>query len=55
MTRAVVDALEAALAREARPLRERLADIARDAQRLAEPGRRRALEREEIDDLWGNR
>jgi antitoxin VapB len=54
MTQAVVDALQDALAREARPLRERLADIARDAQRLAEPERRRAVQRQEIDDLWGN-
>ncbi len=54
MTQAVVTALEHALAQEARPLRERIADIARDAARLANPKRARAVEKGEIDDLWGN-
>ena len=39
MTQAVVDALQGALAREARPLAERLAEIAREAKRLGDPKR----------------
>jgi len=54
MTEAVVTALEQALAQDARPLRERIADIARDAARLANPKRARAVTKREIDDLWGN-
>ncbi len=54
MTRAVVDALESALAREARPLGERLAEIAGEARRLGDPTRGRPVTRQEIDDLWGN-
>jgi len=54
MTQAVVTALEGALAQEARPLRERIADIARDAARLGSPRRGRAVTKREIDDLWGN-
>ena len=38
MTQAVVEALEGALAREGRPLSERLQEIAREAARLADPG-----------------
>lgn len=53
MTRAVIDALESALAREGRPLRERIADLAREAQHSAGPGGR-AVIRQEIDELWGN-
>jgi hypothetical protein len=53
VTEAVVMALEHALAQEARPLRERIADIASDAARLADPVRRRAVKDHEIDDLWG--
>lgn len=54
MTRAVVEALESALKREERPLAERLADIAREANRLGDPKRRRPVTKQEIDELWGN-
>ncbi len=54
MTRAVVEALEDALAREERPLAERLADIAREAERLGDRKRGRAVTKQEIDELWGN-
>lgn len=54
MTEAVIDALEGALAREARPLRERVAEIAGEAARLGSRARGRALTRQEIDELWGN-
>jgi hypothetical protein len=54
MTRAVIDALEGALARDARPLRERLQEIARDAARLSDPRRGRPVDEQEVDDLWGN-
>ena len=37
-----------------RPLHERLTEIARDAQRLANPARARAVDKDEIDGLWGN-
>ena len=53
-TQAVVMALESALAREARPLHERIADIARDAARLGQLRRGRAVKKREIDELWGN-
>jgi antitoxin VapB len=53
MTKAVVTALEGALAREARPLPDRIADIAREASRLR--GKRgRNLSKREVDDLWGD-
>jgi antitoxin VapB len=54
MTRAVVEALEGALARDERPLADRLADIARDAKRRGDPKRRRPVTKREIDELWGN-
>jgi antitoxin VapB len=54
MTRAVVQALESALAREERPLRERIADIAREAERLGNRSRGRVVTKQEIDELWGN-
>lgn len=54
MTQAVVTALETALAQEARPLPDRIADIARDALRLSRGKRGRAVKKREIDDLWGN-
>ena len=54
MTRAVVEALEGALAREERPLRERLAEIADDIKRLGDPKRGRAVTKQEIDELWGH-
>lgn len=43
----------AALAREARPLHERIADIGRDALRLSRK-RGRAANKRDIDKLWGN-
>jgi antitoxin VapB len=54
MTKAVIEALESALLREDRPLSERVGDIAREAQRLSDPQRRRHVRKKEIDDLWGN-
>jgi antitoxin VapB len=54
MTEAVIEALEGALARERRPLAERLQDIAREAERLSDPARKRKVGKQEIDDLWGN-
>jgi antitoxin VapB len=54
MTQAVVEALEGALAREGRPLVERLQQIADEAARLSDPARKRKLGEQEIDDLWGN-
>jgi antitoxin VapB len=54
MTQAVVTALEGALARETRPLQDRIADIARDASRLRGGSRRRTLKKREVDELWGN-
>jgi antitoxin VapB len=54
MTRAVMEALEAALAREARPLAERLAEIAREARHLGDPKLGRPVTRQEVDELWGN-
>jgi len=55
MTQAVVGALESALAREVRPLQERIADIAREAGRLGNRRSRRAVKKRDIDALWGNR
>lgn len=54
MTEAVIAALEGALLREDRPLRERLAEIAADARRLADPRRQRPLTKRDSDALWGN-
>jgi antitoxin VapB len=54
MTDAVIEALEGALAREARPLAERLAEIAREARRLGDRKRGRPVSKQEIDELWGN-
>jgi antitoxin VapB len=54
MTQAVVDALENALAREARPLRARIEDIAREAAHLSDPTRPRAVTKQDVDELWGN-
>jgi antitoxin VapB len=53
MTQAVVEALEGALAREQRPLAERVADIARDAARAGNRGRGRVVTKRDIDKLWG--
>lgn len=55
MTQAVVSALEGALAREIRPLHERIAGIAREAGRLGNSARRRAVKKRDIDAFWGNR
>jgi antitoxin VapB len=54
MTQAIVDALEAELAREraARPLAARLLAMAADLQASAGPNRR-PLTKDEIDALWG--
>jgi antitoxin VapB len=54
MTEAVIAALEAALARGERPLPERLAEIAADARRLADPRRQRAAGKRDVDALWGH-
>jgi antitoxin VapB len=54
MTQAVVDALETALARDARPLAERLRAIAEEAARLGDPKRRRKVKKQDIDALWDN-
>ena len=54
MTRAVIEALEGALAREERPLRDRIADIAREAERLGNRARGHNPTKQEIDELWGN-
>lgn len=54
MTRAVVEALEGALAREERPLSERLAEIADELEHLGDRKRGRAVTKQEIDELWGN-
>ena len=54
MSAAVMMALESAMARESRPLYERIADIARDASRLSRGRRSRVVREREIDDLWGN-
>jgi hypothetical protein len=54
MTEAVIRALEAALARGERPLAERLAEIAADAKRLADPRRARPASRRDTDALWGH-
>jgi antitoxin VapB len=54
MTQAVVDALQGALAREGRPLRERIAEIADELDRLGNRARGHAPTKQEIDELWGN-
>jgi len=54
MTDAVIEALETALARGERSLPERLAEIAADAKRLADPRRQRAAGKRDVDSLWGN-
>ena len=54
MTQAVVTALESALAQEARPLADRIAEIARDAARLGRGKRSRTVKKRELDELWGN-
>ncbi len=54
MTQAVIEALQGALARERRPLAERLDEIAREAERLGDRARGRTPTKQEIDELWGN-
>jgi len=54
MTEAVIGALESALVRGERPLPERLAEIAADARRLADPRRQRTAGKREADALWGH-
>jgi hypothetical protein len=54
MTAAVIAALEAALARGERPLPERLAEIAADARRFADPRRQRAVGKRDVDTRWGH-
>ena len=54
MTKAVVEALEGALAREQRPLHERVAEIANELDRLGNRARGRVVTKQEIDELWGN-
>ena len=54
MTEAVIDALEAALARGERPLAERLPRSPADARRLADPRRQRAAGKRDVDTLWGH-
>jgi hypothetical protein len=54
MTQAVVEALEGALAREERPLAERIAEIARDAARMGDRAHGRVVTKEEMDKLWGH-
>ena len=54
MTQAVVEALEGALKRQERPLVERIAEIARDAERLGDRAGGHAVSKAEIDELWGH-
>ena len=54
MTDAVIEALEGALAREERPLAERLAEIAGEFKRIGDPERGRPVTKQEVDELWGN-
>lgn len=54
MTQAVISALEGALAREQRPLRERIAEIALEAERLGNRAKGHTPTKQEIDELWGN-
>ena len=54
MTDAVIRALEAALARGEQPLSERLAEIAADAKKLADPRRARTGSKRDVDALWGH-
>lgn len=54
MTRAVIEALEAALKREKRPLAERLDEIAREVEGLGNRALGHTPTKQEIDELWGN-
>lgn len=54
MTQAVIEALEGALKHQERPLRDRVADIARDLERIGDRSRGRTPTKQEIDALWGN-
>jgi antitoxin VapB len=55
MTDAVIGALEGALARQERPLAERIEEIAREAERLGNRARGHTPTKQEIDELWGNK
>ena len=54
VTDAVIEALEGALAREERPLAERLAEIAGEFKRMGDPEGGRPVTKQEVDELWGN-
>jgi len=54
VTQAIVNALEAALTRESRPLSERIREIAAEAQRRGDKAKGRQVTKEEIDELWGH-
>jgi antitoxin VapB len=54
MTDAVIGALEGALARHERPLAERIAEIAAEAERIGDRARGHMPTKQEIDELWGN-
>jgi antitoxin VapB len=54
VTQAVVTALQQALAREARPLHERINEIASEARRAGKRGSGRVMSKREIDKLWNN-
>jgi antitoxin VapB len=54
ITQAVVAALQEALAREARPLHERINEIASEARRVGKRGSGRVMSKREIDKLWNN-
>jgi antitoxin VapB len=53
MTDAVIDALEAELRRESKPLAERLAEIAGELRSRAKPGGH-DMTKDEIDAMWGH-
>ena len=55
ITQAVIEALEGALVRAERPLRDRIADIAADLERAGNRARGHAPTKQEIDELWGNK
>ncbi len=54
MTQAVIEALEGALAREERPLAERIAEIADELERIGDRAHGHRPTKQEIDELWGN-
>jgi antitoxin VapB len=54
VTDAVIGALEDALACDERPLAERIAEIARECERIGNRARGHTPTKQEIDELWGN-